>query len=892
MRGIQAGDEIAGWRVERKLGAGAMGEVFLARHPRLPRADVLKVIHPAAAADETFRRRFLREAEVVCGLEHPHVVAVRDRGEYNGRLYIAMQHIPGGDLRQRLDSGPPLSTTQVGQIASQVASALDTAHRRGLIHRDVKPENVLLMEMGDDEPYAFLADFGISRCNSDLTATGSVLTRAGDVLATPSYAAPELVQGQPLDGRADQYALACLVFEMLTKLVPFPRDTLLATFFAHVYDPAPSVCSLRPDLPAAADDVLARGLAKSPDDRYPSCADFAVDLRQALAGPTGRSAVRSPGRRPTGSSAPTGRGGGPALPPVGPGPGRVARPKPSGHRRSQVLLTSVAAVSVLAGLLVWQRTASDAKDAPPPPRGTPAATADPAVRRPSASRGGTLELVAPQDCQWDPQRAGADANCLNLQRLISRQLVTFAPGPGGTRLVPDLATSVPTAVDERTWRYTLKPGLRYEDGSPMTSADFKHGVERLAAPELGYQGRRYIIDELAGGKGYQGPYRDGHLASIETPDARTIVFHLARPFREWNHLMALAATTPVPVAKDTRDGYGKRPLASGPYRFARHRPNEELLLVRNDYWDRATDPARKALPDRVRLRVLPPSERARLLLSGEADADIGGILDPSVLTQVDRDPAFAARRVEAEGYGTHFLTVIPGSPALADVHCRRAVAWAVDRRGLQLSGSVGSGALATRLLPPKLSAGEPLDLFPSPDSGGNATRARAELAACGRPAGFTTKIAYFSVFSNAGVEAIVASLARVGITATPVATLAPDPADGFGLVLDAAGPDWPSAYGFFAPLVDDRDTRAQDGTDLGATRDRDVQADLDAGLTASTEKARRAAWLRLDRTVQERGYLIPLIVDRYATVHSSRLTNVYISEYLGDLDVTGLGVAP
>src|SRR5919199_135164 len=145
LRGVQPGEEVAGWRIDRQVGAGAMGEVFLAHHPRLPRIDVIKVINAAIATDETYRKRFLREGEIICSLEHPHVVSVRDRGEYHGLLYIAMQYIPGGDLRRYLAVHGRLPIERVLDIIGQLASALDAAHQHGLVHRDVKPENVLVM---------------------------------------------------------------------------------------------------------------------------------------------------------------------------------------------------------------------------------------------------------------------------------------------------------------------------------------------------------------------------------------------------------------------------------------------------------------------------------------------------------------------------------------------------------------------------------------------------------------------------------------------------------------------------------------------------------------------------------------------------------------------------
>jgi hypothetical protein len=310
------GDVIGGWRIERKIGAGAMGQVYLARHPRLPRLDVIKVIAADLATDESFRRRFLREADVVCALEHPHVVGVHDRGEYDGMLYIAMQYVSGGDLRQLLRAaGGRLPVARALRIAGQVAMALDAAHRRGLVHRDVKPENVLL-RVNEDTPDgdAVLADFGVTRLDTGST----MLTQTGQVLATPAYAAPEQIEAKPVDGRADQYSLACLLFEMLSGRVPFPRDSLMSALLAHVTAPAPLLSAAVTGLPPPVDAVLLRAMSKDPAERYATCREF-VAAMSAAAAVSGPAALRAEPPAPAaGPAAPFGTG--PPAPAPGPGP--------------------------------------------------------------------------------------------------------------------------------------------------------------------------------------------------------------------------------------------------------------------------------------------------------------------------------------------------------------------------------------------------------------------------------------------------------------------------------------------------------------------------------------------------------------------------------------------
>jgi serine/threonine protein kinase len=327
--GVSPGDAVAGWVVERVLGCGGMGTVYLARHPRLPRTDVLKVVNPALARRPEFRARFLREAESICALDHPNVVAVYDRGEDAGRLYIAMQYVRGGDLRGLLTREGRLPPERALALAGQVGGALDAAHRAGLVHRDVKPENVLLSERPTPETpdHAYLADFGITRYE----AAGATLTDAGAVLGSPHYTAPEQVLGQRLDGRADVYSLGCLLFELLTGRVPYPRDGAMAALFAHVSENPPLLTSIRPDLPAGLDAVLARALAKAPGDRFDRCRDFIAAAEQADFGlrPGPELADRAPASVGPATLAAAGHAADRTRGAGGAGPGTAARPRPA-----------------------------------------------------------------------------------------------------------------------------------------------------------------------------------------------------------------------------------------------------------------------------------------------------------------------------------------------------------------------------------------------------------------------------------------------------------------------------------------------------------------------------------------------------------------------------------
>jgi serine/threonine protein kinase len=292
--GLVPGSRVAGYLLEALVGAGGMAAVFRARDERLGRVVAMKLLAAELTRDEGFRRRFLREARAVAAVDHPHIIPVYQAGEADGVLFIAMRFVAGGDLRAMVGREGALPPVRAAAFFSPVASALDAAHAIGLVHRDIKPAN-MLVDSGPGRPeHVYLSDFGLAR--GMLSSSG--LTRAGQFLGTPDYAAPEQISGQTVDGRADQYALACVAYTLLTGTVLFVRDHPMASLYAQLHEAPPRATDLRPELPLAVDDVLARALAKAPGDRYGSCGDFADALRQALGvAPYGST---MPGRPPTG----------------------------------------------------------------------------------------------------------------------------------------------------------------------------------------------------------------------------------------------------------------------------------------------------------------------------------------------------------------------------------------------------------------------------------------------------------------------------------------------------------------------------------------------------------------------------------------------------------------
>ncbi len=276
---LAAGQTFAGYEILRRLGSGAMGEVYLVEHPRLPRRDALKVLAQQVSTDPTYRERFNREAQNAATLSHPHIVAVYDRGEHEGQLWISMAYVEGTDasrlLVERYRKGMP--PDEVVPIITAVADALDYAHQRQLLHRDVKPANILMAELDSGGWRAMLADFGIARRVDD----SSGLTQTNMAVGTVAYAAPEQLMGLTLDGRADQYSLAATAFELLTGSHLYLDRNPAVVISQHVSAPPPAIADRKPEL-SGLGPVLSKALAKSPGDRYDTCMDFANALARHL----------------------------------------------------------------------------------------------------------------------------------------------------------------------------------------------------------------------------------------------------------------------------------------------------------------------------------------------------------------------------------------------------------------------------------------------------------------------------------------------------------------------------------------------------------------------------------------------------------------------------------
>ncbi|WAJ47988.1 serine/threonine-protein kinase (plasmid) [Mycobacterium sp. Aquia_216] len=454
---LTEGAQFAGYTIVRQLGSGGMGEVYLARHPRFPRLEALKVLRADLSSDPGFQLRFNREAELAAGLWHPHIVGVHDRGEADGQLWITMDYVEGTDLAALVGAHYPagMPPQLVLAVIRAVADALDHAHHRGLLHRDVKPANIMISQPEDSTaPRILLTDFGIARPIDDTSG----LTVTNMALGTVNYSAPEQLMGAPIDGRADQYSLAATAYYLLTGAKMYSNLPAVAVISAHLTAPPPLLGALRPDL-AVTDAVFGRALAKDPHHRFARCADFAaalthhLELAHRLPGahplpPTGpgstgqpewatppdrrgpQAALPAPGE-PTAARAPANPGWPPQPPP--PAGGKAAK---ATRRRRERRIAAAAGAAIAAAALAFYVVVPHHSNNPPAPNATqPKAAALQAAQRylEALARGDAtaalaLSASAPTTAQW----VTADALHTQLAAApITDITVTSAPSAPG-----------------------------------------------------------------------------------------------------------------------------------------------------------------------------------------------------------------------------------------------------------------------------------------------------------------------------------------------------------------------------------------------------------------------------------------------------------------------------
>ncbi|MFI5974042.1 ABC transporter substrate-binding protein [Streptomyces sp. NPDC051452] len=527
-------------------------------------------------------------------------------------------------------------------------------------------------------------------------------------------------------------------------------------------------------------------------------------------------------------------------------------------------------------------------------------------------KGGTLHVLnAEPQSDFDPARLYTSGGG-NVPSLVFRTLTTRnrENGEAGAKVVPDLATDTGRPNKDATvWTYTLKKGLAYEDGTPITSADIKYGVERSFAAELS-GGAPYLRDWLVGAADYQGPYKDKKgLSAIETPDARTIVFHLNKPEGEFPYLATQTQFTPVPKAKDTGTKYESHPVSSGPYKVVKNENDgEHIVLARNTHWSTAVDAERKAYPDTIDVRSGLDSSVINQRLSASQGADAAAVttdtnLGPAELAKVGGDKALAARVGTGHFGYTNYIAFNPKVKPFDDPRVRQAISYAIDRSSVV--NAAGGSALAepaTTFLPNQKSFGyTPSDPFPAGRSG-NPAKARELLKEAGFKNGLTITLTHSNnkdfETSPEIATAVQDALKKAGITVRLQGLEDNDYKDRIhsvktepGFFLAHWGADWPSGGPFLAPIFDGRQI-VKDGANFntGLLDDKSVNDEIDAINKLTDLGAAAERWGALDKKIGEKALVVPLFHPVYKRLYGSDVKNVVISDWTGVLDISQVAV--
>jgi peptide/nickel transport system substrate-binding protein len=538
------------------------------------------------------------------------------------------------------------------------------------------------------------------------------------------------------------------------------------------------------------------------------------------------------------------------------------------------------------------------------------------IVNPSDVKGGTLKMANNSDIDsFDPARAYY-AWAWNFQKsFYVRTLVTNTPKPGndGLTLVADLAQDTGKVSDDKlTYTYKLKSGLKFEDGTAITSKDVKYGIERVFAQDVLSGGPTYLIDFLDGGQHYPGPYKDTDpnklgLKSVETPDDQTIVFHLKEPFGDFPYLLAMPGGGPVPRAKDTGDRYSDKPVSSGPYKFQSNEPGKKAVLVRNTNWDPATDKVRKALPDQIDLSFqVEPNELDNQLMDGTLDLDTGQTgVQQAAQAKILLDQSKKANADEPLTGFIRYFAMSTKVPPFDNIHCRKAVQYAADKLALQTArgGADAGGDIATNMLPPNIAGHDPkLDPYNTKSGKPQVDKAKEELKACGKPDGFTTVIAARNKGKEPrSAEALQQALAAVGIKSTidvsdaglyfrsTIGAPSNVHNKGYGIVTAGWGADFPTGYGYLQVLVDGRAILPSGNNNFSELNDPEINSLIDKARTEPDAKKAADIWGQINAKVMDSASLLPFVYDKALNYRNPRMTNVFVNQYYGMWDFSTLG---
>ncbi|MER7184296.1 ABC transporter substrate-binding protein [Streptomyces hyaluromycini] len=577
-------------------------------------------------------------------------------------------------------------------------------------------------------------------------------------------------------------------------------------------------------------------------------------------------------------------------------------------------LAAIAAIGSATLLVAGCSKADDNKDGNSGGSSAAANAATKGVVNASDKKGGTVtyELSDVPD-SFDPGNTYY-AYMYNFSRLYARPLMTFEPGPGskGNTLVPDLAASKGVPSDGgKTWTYKLRSGLKYQDGTAITSKDVKYAVERSNfARDVLSLGPNYFQQFLVGGDKYKGPYKDKSakgLSSIETPDDTTIVFHLKQAFQEFDYLVSAPQTAPVPQAKDTGVDYVKNIVSSGSYQFQSYQDGKQAVLVRNKNWDAKTDPLRKQLPDKIVVNLKVNAETIdKDVLAGDA-IDLGGTgVQAATQAQVLTDSAKKANTDNTYGGRLVYMAINTKLKPFDNVACRKAVEYAIDKVSVQTAeGGPIRGDVATTVLPPDIPGYTKADVYASTGNKGDAAKAKAQLKACGKTS-INTNITARSDRPQEidAATAIINSLKAVGINATlkqyPSGKYFTDYAgvpnfankQNVGLMMMQWGADWPSGYGFLQQILNGQAISQSGNTNLSQYDNKSVNTLLAKAIGTQDDTERNSIYTEIDKQTMDDAALVPLTYFKVLLARPTTFTNlVSTAAFSGQYDYLNIGVA-
>jgi peptide/nickel transport system substrate-binding protein len=538
------------------------------------------------------------------------------------------------------------------------------------------------------------------------------------------------------------------------------------------------------------------------------------------------------------------------------------------------------------------------------------------VVNPSSAKGGTITFA--NSSAPDSTDAGNTYYAFNLDftRLYATPLTTYksCAGSCGQQVVPALATALGTASDgNKTWTYTLKSGVKYEDGTPVTSADVKYAVERTFDRTVLPNGPSYFASLLAGNAAsYPGPFKNRSknlmgLTAIDTPNPTTIVFHLNQPFADFNYVVAFPQTAPVPPAKDTGTNYQLHPMSTGPYKFQSYALNKQYVLVRNPQWNPSWDPQVKQLANKfvVNLNVNATDIDNRLL-AGDVQVDQAGSgVQAAARAKILSSPSLKASSDDPVNGFMWFYYLNTKVKPLDNLHCRMAVEYAVNKTNMQTAyGGPYGGDIASTAMPPTVIGYSKFDLYNALSKpGGDVAAAKQQLQQCGQPNGFTTNIAYRSDRPRevASSQALQAALATVGIKATLKGYTAANYYGNFagvpnyvhshdlGILAGGWGADWPDAYGWGWALFDGKSIVPAGNTNIAEENNPAVNNLFVQLESASTDAARVSLSQQIDMAVMKDAVMLPAVYAKALIYRSPNLTNVNVQSYYGMYNYGVLG---